>query len=830
MNTITLGRKPTLGEVTAYYRRQDVLQFILDTSCTRSLVLVIPRKSHWEPDWDKDEIKADNIEQLERSIAKKIGDYLSGIAPEDRPPFYPSIHQMVTKSQGGENGAKQVMDCVFEADLPTWRDSFQDVSAVLGLMNQYGVPYQHKFSGHRSLHITIPAETLPQGYRGKNAAKLAGKLLQWSNSQAHRLPKITRMPYSLNEDTGLVCLPIERNALDAFRPWQANLHLVEVDTAWQNDDYTDTQTNLQALLNALGDDIAAEYDGPMVPTARRFFAVDRDTITKRYRSKLQRLQASGEIGQAWRRLAETRAMDEQTLLDGLDLDDPDAQWLTVEAFLFNGTALSQNALFKLLTQQEEYVYPSAVDAILRFEKSIWPTLVHMIGDLDRLPTVGTRAVYLLTQSESLRERVLGALVQDAGRSHDAMIISACLVGAIIGDWTGASNLLLQARDAPSLSKQDRVRLQALDLMRTLVGWDKETEARKTRDLAALGPDVANLLLIAAGSPSRRFRRGIVSALAEQADPRSIAFLIRALDDDYTKVRRKAIAGLIRIGEPAVDSLIEAAASDQVRIRRYAINCLGSLGVPRAKAAIIQALDDGEEMVRRQAVRALQKTATIEDIEPLKQFLRQALPDNAVEATKILEALGDEGIRSMVDLALQEHNLPAAYFIARQGDDRGRTMLVQTLSSEDTERRDAAVEYLRELNDEHCVPSLIERLRAATDWDGAFIAHELGRIGTPKAVAALIETLEQNEAPMIRRAAVRGLWETRSPVAIEPLIQCIARDPDSKVRKHSVDALAQIGPAVIAPLQQALENETILGRHRQDLARKVLKKLRVDITR
>ena len=31
-----------------------------------------------------------------------------------------------------------------------------------------------------------------------------------------------------NEDTGLVCLPIARGALAAFRPWQANLHLAEV--------------------------------------------------------------------------------------------------------------------------------------------------------------------------------------------------------------------------------------------------------------------------------------------------------------------------------------------------------------------------------------------------------------------------------------------------------------------------------------------------------------------------------------------------------------------------------------------------------------------------
>lgn len=40
MSTITtLGCKPTLGEAMAYYRRPDILQFLLDTSRVRPVVL-----------------------------------------------------------------------------------------------------------------------------------------------------------------------------------------------------------------------------------------------------------------------------------------------------------------------------------------------------------------------------------------------------------------------------------------------------------------------------------------------------------------------------------------------------------------------------------------------------------------------------------------------------------------------------------------------------------------------------------------------------------------------------------------------------------------------
>ncbi len=230
MNTITLGRRPTLGEVIEYYTQDSFLRYLLDTVRRRRVVLIISERKHWEPNWEKDEVVGDDVAALRQFIERKIEAHLPEVGADKRPEFYPAFHQSVRKGPGGEgpHARDQHMDCVFEADLPTWRDSFQDVSAVISLFERYGVPYQHKFSGHRSLHIVIPGEIVPSGYRGKSTRKLAGALLGWSNSQAHHLPRITRMPYSLNEDSGLACLPIERGELSAFRPWQANLHLVDV--------------------------------------------------------------------------------------------------------------------------------------------------------------------------------------------------------------------------------------------------------------------------------------------------------------------------------------------------------------------------------------------------------------------------------------------------------------------------------------------------------------------------------------------------------------------------------------------------------------------------
>jgi hypothetical protein len=420
MPTVTVGRNPTLGEVIGYYTRDDFSRYLLDTLPVRPVVLVLPAKLHWEPNWPRDEIQAENAEELRAFVQAQIAEHLPGVALDERPPFYPSFHQAVwTRSLDGDTSEP---DCFFEADLPTWRDAFGDVRPLLELMEDHGVYYQHKFSGHRSLHVAIPSGALPRGYRGKNLVKLIRRLFTWSRSQAHRLPRITRMPYSLNEDTGLVCLPIERGDLGAFRPWQANLHLVEVRDIWQDD-----------------------------------------------------------------------------------------------------------------------VYPEA--------------------DID----------------------------------------------------------------------------------------------------------------------------GLVSALDA--------------------------------GDPST--------------------------------------------------------------------------------------------------------LTAATFLARQGEDWGREILVEALA--DSVRREAAVEFLRELRDERCVPYLVEQLRASTDWHGSFLGHELGHIGGDRAVAALIEA-SSREQVLIRRGAIRGLGETRDPAAIEPLIERIAQDTDSKVRKYAAEALLSIGPAAVGPMRRALVENRFLGRHRQSLIAETLSKL------
>jgi HEAT repeat protein len=217
---------------------------------------------------------------------------------------------------------------------------------------------------------------------------------------------------------------------------------------------------------------------------------------------------------------------------------------------------------------------------------------------------------------------------------------------------------------------------------------------------------------------------------------------------------------------------------------------------------------------------------VDDIERLKQVLRDESYDNAEMAVTALEAVGEEGKAALRDLAWAERNPAGAYYVAREGDDRGRAILVECLQEGGPRRADAA-EFLRDLKDARCIPFFAPMLRTTTHWRGAFIALELGKIGTPEAIKLLIECLSRDSLH-VRRGAVRGLAEAKDPDAIQPLIQLLIADEDSKVRRLADQALVAIGTEAVAPLRAYLAEWDVQGRQRRKRIEQVLQKLGTEV--
>jgi HEAT repeat protein len=99
---------------------------------------------------------------------------------------------------------------------------------------------------------------------------------------------------------------------------------------------------------------------------------------------------------------------------------------------------------------------------------------------------------------------------------------------------------------------------------------------------------------------------------------------------------------------------------------------------------------------------------------------------------------------------------------------------------------------------------------------------MGRIGTDKAVAVLIDALSSSSRHT-RRGALRGMCEVKDPRTIPHLLRRLD-DEDGKVRRLAADALASIGEAAILPVRQALEEARERGGRRQHQLRGILQKL------
>jgi HEAT repeat protein len=110
-----------------------------------------------------------------------------------------------------------------------------------------------------------------------------------------------------------------------------------------------------------------------------------------------------------------------------------------------------------------------------------------------------------------------------------------------------------------------------------------------------------------------------------------------------------------------------------------------------------------------------------------------------------------------------------------------------------------------------VDKYIDKLRTARKWrDRAFAAELLGRVGSAKAVPALLETVQatQTEDADVREIALRALARIADPAAVEPLVTALAR-AEAWLAPRIADILARHGDSVVDPLLQLL---TSSGNH------------------
>jgi HEAT repeat protein len=168
---------------------------------------------------------------------------------------------------------------------------------------------------------------------------------------------------------------------------------------------------------------------------------------------------------------------------------------------------------------------------------------------------------------------------------------------------------------------------------------------------------------------------------------------------------------------------------------------------------------------------------------------------------------------------QAWGLPRRIEVLRavMGPDFERCDVVSTLMAALAHKEELVIERaawcLGELRVASAVPKLLAVLQSNTFRKDAqpAAAEALAKIGTPEAMAALIETLkDQEQAPWVRSYAVNALGAVQEgkEVAVPPLLEAFCRDPNFIVRGMAASALGCLGPtaaSAVPALRQALRD-------------------------
>jgi HEAT repeat protein len=378
--TRTFGRRPALAEMREYYARNDVLSFLYDECQMRNIEIAFRQKR-----WPINPIsKAHLREIIEKTIEDKIERaYRNSADPVDSVRLakydYLSFHSLTSITSREEEIG---FDTIFEADMQGWRRSFEDLVGVVKLLDSFGVCYRIKYSGVRSLHLMIPFESFPREFNGEPVLNQRKEIQRRMRNyfqrrcgmqKAHR-GKVLRLAYSLNEDNGLVSLPILSEELSSFRPWETNIYNVTVDKPWHGNIPPGASRNMLEFLQEIySDDIETSkktsiwmsYGLDITPRDRSRYADKPDeSSVERWSAQLESKDQAERVEAAWNLMTMPEAVSAPALEKGLADGNADVRWYMTEALQKRLDDHAVSLAGKMLLDSDPFVRVSAIDAFV----------------------------------------------------------------------------------------------------------------------------------------------------------------------------------------------------------------------------------------------------------------------------------------------------------------------------------------------------------------------------------------------------------------------------------------------------------------------------------
>ena len=292
------------------------------------------------------------------------------------------------------------------------------------------------------------------------------------------------------------------------------------------------------------------------------------------------------------------------------------------------------------------------------------------------------------------------------------------------------------------------------------------------------------------------------ALGEIGDERAVAPLTQSLKEEEEEVQDEILKALIRIGDPAVDTLITALNDE--KLEEVAKVALIKIGEPASRNLMfkynnqnrdtqIYYIDIMGEIGDKNSVEHL--IHILKDIKNRETYDRDIL----TSTIKALGKIGDEKAKDIIhDLYFKfcrnksDRNLTELFIdVITNVDNEGSDFLVQELTSNNWYVREEVADALIGMEYQMAIDPLIQALK---DKNGDIFrkraAEILCKIGEP-AVIPLIQALT-DENRYLRYGAANSLGKIGDEKALEPLNQTLKDEEEEDVRKKVAEVLVHMG--------------------------------------
>jgi HEAT repeat protein len=654
VNAKTLGQKPTLAETLEYYDREDVRSFIYQACLKRRISMFFAAEMRWTESWRDNFLTLESPEHLPDTIVATFGDSMNGLAEDEPLRFYLSFHATADMLD-------DYKDFVLEADCRGWRKSFDDLYGAIEILDKFGVTYRIKFSGHRSLHFMIPWEAFPERFNGVSVRKQWNQIhkrirayfaMHGGLRAAHRPGGILRLAYSLNENTGLVSLPIPRDELEDFRPWEASMHHVKIDHPWFGDVPEDAKQNTERFLAEVFDDTK---DGRRVlspgikvkPKDTTPYASGESYVGARHAlpflekqiQYLHRKNPDERAQAAWNLMVSDYDIPMEVLASGLEDEDATVRWFLAEALQRKvGQKSALELAFKLLLDNDEYVRVSTTDFIVRAYEgdplSSLETLMDSSGNRDDIAYIIRK---VCVQNPEAAEDVLQNLIDYTIRVGEVRTLAD--IFPVVNSLISVQPMKKMLRYLFRIMSYNRVSRESIRILEQF--WPNNVLTRslslkiaaslgielpRTRPPRIQGDEAGEILALVDNALEEATTVGkinmLVTMLLHGRKPTRViaARVIKIVDGESVRsiiagVRSRCLnslrlsAGTVaevlkEIDPDPVGSLLELLKSEDSEIQQSALLLLRALGMRKAVRPLVEMLKDPSTKLRIFVVRAL----------------------------------------------------------------------------------------------------------------------------------------------------------------------------------------------------------------------------------